>query len=491
MGWNPIKWVKDEVIDPVVDVVQDAGDWINEEIVDPITDVVSDIPVVGDVTGAIEDHWKEDVRPWASEALTAAGSAIGGPVGGAIGGALGTAIEGGNSDEILVGAVSGGVESYIGQVASGGGFGVGLPSGASATEALGAMWDATTDAVGNAVGYAKDFISAPFETIAEAFPSLGELGETAVEKLKAELGRLPENAANAVIDIIRGGGDAANEVVDAISSGNLDSFNWQDLIGAAGAAYASDKAAKIQADAINKATEAQLTAARESMDLQRELTREGMGLTKELAERGFDFQERGMRLGGSWREAGMGALNELSQLQGLGALTNNVDPYTGKPLNDSAMAPQTLGQREALQKEAMSRFKTSPGYEFRQAEGAKAIDRLASARGYMGSTRAAKEAQRYGEGLAAQEYDAYVNRLSSMAGIGAQSVGSGVSAAGGAASLAGQTGSQMGGTLSTLGTNLGRTATGAGDARASGYLTAGTYGASNWANLGNLWQEVF
>jgi len=487
-------WFQENIVDPVVDTVQDVGDWINDEIVDPITDVVSDIPIVGDVTDAIEDVWKEDVRPWASEALTAVGTAIGGPIGGAIGGAAGQIIEGGNSDEILASGIQGGIQGYVGQLTGTSGTGVDF-SGKSASEVLGGLWDSAVKGMTNVGTIAKDFLSAPIETIKEAIPSLGELGElgeTAVEKLKAELGRLPQNAANTVVDMLKGGGDAAQKVIDGVTSGKgLEELDWGNIVNTAGTAYAGEKAAEIQAEAINNATEARLTAARESMDLQRELTREGLGLQRELAERGFGFQERGLRLGGAYREAGTGALNELSQLYGLGGLSNAVDPYTGKPIEGSPQGAQGVLGRQQAQQAAMDRFKASPGYQFRQSEGLKAIDRLASARGYMGSTRAAREAQRYGEGLASQEYGDYVRRLSNMAGMGGQQIGTGVSALGGSANLAGNLGASQGATLSNLGANLGTTAMGMGDARASGYISGGAYGASNWANRGNLWQELF
>ena len=77
-----------------------------------------------------------------------------------------------------------------------------------------------------------------------------------------------------------------------------------------------------------------------------------------------------------------------------------------------------------------------PGYAFRVAEGQKALDRQAAARGGLISGGALKAAQRYGQDLGSQEYqnsfnraltgynanvarsDTGYNRLASMAGIG-------------------------------------------------------------------------
>jgi hypothetical protein len=65
-------------------------------------------------------------------------------------------------------------------------------------------------------------------------------------------------------------------------------------------------------------------------------------------------------------------------------------------------------------------------------EGLKAIDRGAAARGILGSGATIKAEQRYGEGLAASEYDAYTARLSQLAGLG-QSATAGTAAAGSSA----------------------------------------------------------
>jgi hypothetical protein len=69
--------------------------------------------------------------------------------------------------------------------------------------------------------------------------------------------------------------------------------------------------------------------------------------------------------------------------------------------------------------DAYGGFFTSPGYAFRRDEGLKAIDRGAAARGILHSGASVKAEQRYGEGLAASEYDSYTARLAQLAGLGA------------------------------------------------------------------------
>lgn len=66
----------------------------------------------------------------------------------------------------------------------------------------------------------------------------------------------------------------------------------------------------------------------------------------------------------------------------------------------------------------MSGFTTSPGYQFRQQEGLKAIDRSNAARGLLNSGAADKARMRYGEGLAGAEFGDWWNRLAGVAGVG-------------------------------------------------------------------------
>lgn len=76
-------------------------------------------------------------------------------------------------------------------------------------------------------------------------------------------------------------------------------------------------------------------------------------------------------------------------------------------------------------------FEEDPGYQFRLSEGQKALERQQSARGIRLGGAAMKDAMRFGDGLASQEYSAwwnrqranqtdYFNRLSSLAGLGTQ-----------------------------------------------------------------------
>lgn len=61
-----------------------------------------------------------------------------------------------------------------------------------------------------------------------------------------------------------------------------------------------------------------------------------------------------------------------------------------------------------------SEFFKSPGYEFRRDEGIKAVERSATSRRMLQSGPAMKAVQRYGEGLASDEYSNYMNLLGGL-----------------------------------------------------------------------------
>ena len=128
----------------------------------------------------------------------------------------------------------------------------------------------------------------------------------------------------------------------------------------------------------------------------------------------------------------------------------------------------------------MDQFQADPGYGFRLAEGQKALDRQAAARGGLISGGALKAAQRYGQEMGSQEYtnafnryqterQARLNPLQSLAGMGQTSVG------------------QLGQAGQTMATNVGEAGAQAAQARASGYMggvNALTQGLGQYINYG-------
>lgn len=152
------------------------------------------------------------------------------------------------------------------------------------------------------------------------------------------------------------------------------------IVGGAISASASNRAARTQAEAANRATDIQ---------------NQQYGRTQELNE--------------PYRQAGIGALNKL-------ITASDYTPF------------------------GMDQFQADPGYAFRLAEGQKAVERSASARGMQLSGSTLKGLTNYAQGAASQEYQnafnryqaersALLNPLQTLAGIG-QSATSQVGAAG-------------------------------------------------------------
>jgi hypothetical protein len=111
----------------------------------------------------------------------------------------------------------------------------------------------------------------------------------------------------------------------------------------------------------------------------------------------------------------------------------------------------------------MQQFQQDPGYAFRLAEGQKALDRQAAARGGLISGGALKAAQRYGQDMGSQEYtnafnryqterSARLNPLQSLAGVGQTSV------------------NQLGAAGQSYATGAGEALGAGAQARASGYI---------------------
>lgn len=167
------------------------------------------------------------------------------------------------------------------------------------------------------------------------------------------------------------------------------------LLGGATSSKAATSAANVQAQ-----------AARESALQQRQM---------------FDQMRGDLR---PYMDVGAGALNKMAGLYGIGN-----------------------GGRADF-----SDFTASPDYQFALDQGNKMLNRTAAAKGQLVSGNALLAAQKFGQGLATQQYGNYFSRLSGMAGMG-QNAAAGVGAAG----------------IQT-GRGIGEAITGAGQATASGIV---------------------
>lgn len=189
-------------------------------------------------------------------------------------------------------------------------------------------------------------------------------------------------------------------------------------------------AAGEQAKAIESAGQQAAQATQQAADIQRQ-----------IFERQVELQE-------PWRQAGVGALNQLIPL------SQQYTPF------------------------GMQQFQAEPGYGFRLSEGMKALERSAAARGGLLSGAQMKGVQRYGQDLASQEYQNAFNRyqaerqarlgpLQSLAGVGQTAT------------------QQLGGYAGQMGQNLGNLAmTGAATQGQAG-LAAANVRASQYGGLGS------
>lgn len=218
------------------------------------------------------------------------------------------------------------------------------------------------------------------------------------------------------------------------------------IVGAGASIVGGNKAANAQKDAASQAAAAQERATQ----LQIEEARRQYDLTR------ADYAP--------YRQVGYGALDKLASMYGV--TKTGAD---GKPIAGAAPAAMTDGG-----------FTASPGYQFRLNEGIKAAERSAAARGSLASGGTMKAIQRYGEGLAASEYDAFANRLASLAGVGQSATGS-TAAAGQAASGA------IGGAIGANGAAQAGAAMAAGNARASSYANTASSINSGINNLASLY----
>lgn len=210
-------------------------------------------------------------------------------------------------------------------------------------------------------------------------------------------------------------------------------------------AYATSSAADTQAQAAENAANTSAGAQKYATDVQ------------------YKMFEKNLELQKPWQEAGTTAVNRLA----------------------AGLAPGG----EFGTKFSATNWQQDPGYAFRLAEGQKALERSAAARGGLISGNALKAAERYGQEMGSQEYqnafnryyrerEAMLNPLQSLAGLGQSSAQS----LGGAAA---NTGSNIGNLAMTNAANQGNALMAAGQARASAYQGYGSAAGQALGGIGN------
>ncbi len=216
---------------------------------------------------------------------------------------------------------------------------------------------------------------------------------------------------------------------------------------AIGTAAAILGSAALGAAASRSASKTQASAAQQAADVQKQVVDQQTALQREMFERTREDQA-------PYRQAGYNALAEMQR---------------------------TAGNVPGAFKFGAGDYQADPGYAFRLAEGQKALDRQAAARGGLISGGALKAATRFGQEMGSQEFgNAYnraltgyntevarenqlYNRQAALSGIGQT-----------ATNLVGQAGqnyaTSASGALGSYGTNVGNLMTGAGAAQAAGQV---------------------
>jgi hypothetical protein len=92
---------------------------------------------------------------------------------------------------------------------------------------------------------------------------------------------------------------------------------------------------------------------------------------------------------------------------------------------------------------AMSTFQTSPGYGFQLEQGLRAVDAGAAAKGMLRSGATLEAEQKFGQGLANQDFGNYYNRLMGLANQGENAAAGYGSTTNASMSAAGQTGAEQ------------------------------------------------
>jgi hypothetical protein len=180
------------------------------------------------------------------------------------------------------------------------------------------------------------------------------------------------------------------------------------------------------------------SASKKASKVQEQAARDATAAQERMFQRQTELQE-------PFRQGGLTAQQEIMQLLGIGGDKN---------------APGYGSMAKAFGTE---QFQQDPGYAFRQAEGMKALERSAAARGNLLSGSTLKGVQRFGQDLASQEYQNAFNRYqverSARLNPLQSLMGSGQSATNVLTGAAGQ-----------MGQNEASNLYNAGAARASGYI---------------------
>ncbi|MBX4215922.1 tail fiber domain-containing protein [Candidatus Parcubacteria bacterium] len=204
----------------------------------------------------------------------------------------------------------------------------------------------------------------------------------------------------------------------------------------------------ITGNGAKKAASAQAEAAQAGIAATQAATAQSVEVQREALKQQREMFDKALELGEPYRAAGADALHEYTDL-----------------LNGSPEA-----QMAALEK--------TPGYQFQMEQGTQALERGAAARSGTLSGAQSKALTRYGQGLASTSYNSFMDRLSNLGTLGANSA----AGAGTLTASAGQANAGVlqgiAGTYMNQGNNIAQLESQKGAGMASGYLANQASGTS-------------
>lgn len=244
-------------------------------------------------------------------------------------------------------------------------------------------------------------------------------------------------------------------------------------IAAVGSVAAGAIGANAQAKAAKKSAQAISDAADQSTAVQREIYYDQRNLLTPSIRAGATANARRMLMQGyspeevkAYLRSTESAITSGNTVTGDNSgtgFTGFGETQSGTGTGDLTPTPTGDGADPYAWVDSWNYESSSPSYQFRRAEGQKALERSKAASGDYFSGDTAKALTKYGQEFASNEWEADWRRLGDLAGDGETATGTTVN-------VAGNYGQQAGNNIMA-----------AGNARASGYQQAG----NAW---GNFWQ---
>jgi hypothetical protein len=169
------------------------------------------------------------------------------------------------------------------------------------------------------------------------------------------------------------------------------------------------------------------------------------------------------------------------------------------PVTDTTAQDQFITEEYEIPTLEQIVYEESPGYQWQLGQGLEAIEKSAAARGKQLSGGTLQSMMEYGQGLAAQDYESFLQRyyqsltpFTGMADTGLnailQTAGAGQNTASQIASMIAQGGTAQADLLSQIGTAQGQSTLQAGLARASGYQNLGNIMGNTMGSIGSYYQ---